>query len=145
MWKFFCTFAAFNNSVVMEKQVKGYTRRGKNGKTIVVKAHTRKCDGATCGKGAGEEFAEKKKKCPFTEALTRSGFSVSPSEKYGKGGFAISHMETGVSGKKEKTVVATFNAEKKTVKPVHGYFAGHPTGKRIQKMCKKLGIEFNNA
>jgi hypothetical protein len=40
----------------MEKQVKGYTRKGKNGKTIVVKAHTRKCSGATCGKDAGKEF-----------------------------------------------------------------------------------------
>ena len=40
----------------MEKQVKGYTRKGKNGKTIVVKAHTRKCSGVTCGKGSGKEF-----------------------------------------------------------------------------------------
>lgn len=44
----------------MEKQVKGYTRKGKNSKTIVVKAHTRKCNGASCGKDAGKEFSKKK-------------------------------------------------------------------------------------
>lgn len=44
----------------MEKQVKGYTRKGKNGKTIVVKAHTRKCEGKSCAAGAGSEFSKRK-------------------------------------------------------------------------------------
>lgn len=38
----------------MERQVKAYTRKGKNGKVIRVAAHTRKCEGVSGAKGSAE-------------------------------------------------------------------------------------------
>lgn len=46
-----------------EAKVKSYTRKTKSGKTIQVRAHSRKCEGGSCAdkKGAGDELAKKMK------------------------------------------------------------------------------------
>ena len=47
-----------------EAEVKSYTRKTKSGKTVQVRAHSRKCAGGSCAdkKGAGSEYADKLRK-----------------------------------------------------------------------------------
>lgn len=47
-----------------EAKVKSYTRKTKSGKTIKVKAYSRKCEGRSCAdkKGSGGEYAKKNRK-----------------------------------------------------------------------------------
>lgn len=46
-----------------EAKVKSYTRKTKSGKTVQVRAHSRKCEGGSCTnkKGAGVEYSDKAK------------------------------------------------------------------------------------
>lgn len=45
---------------MVEAKVKSYTRKTKSGKTVQVRAHSRKCEGGSCAdkKGAGKEFTD---------------------------------------------------------------------------------------
>ena len=61
-----------------EAKVKSYTRRTKSGKTVQVRAHSRKCKGGSCvdKKGAGVEYSDKAK------SYYRKGY-LTQASKYG--------------------------------------------------------------
>jgi len=50
--------------------------------------------------------------------------------------------EIGYGGTPDRTMVGTVNHESKAVRPCHGYYAPHPTGKRLKKYAKVLGYEY---
>lgn len=83
MWKFFCTFAAFNFwTMQKEKTVRTYQRRTKTGKVVTVHKHTAKYDAAEAQreaakkKGAGEELSAKKASKPQVSATPDYGFTA---------------------------------------------------------------------
>ena len=50
--------------------------------------------------------------------------------------------EAGYDGEPTRTMVGHVNNKNKTVSPAHGYYAPHPTGKRLKKYAKVLGYEY---
>lgn len=57
-----------------EAKVKSYTRKTKSGKTVQVRAHSRKCEGGSCAdkKGAGIEYSDALKKRYMKGYLSRA-------------------------------------------------------------------------
>jgi len=41
-----------------------------------------------------------------------------------------------------ETMVAVINHERKTIRPAHGYYPPHKTGKKTKKYAKKIGYEY---
>jgi hypothetical protein len=52
------------------------------------------------------------------------------------------NKEIDYNGELSRTLVATVNHKLKIVRPMHGYYAPHPTGKQIVKYAKSLGYEY---
>lgn len=75
------------------------------------------------------------------QALQNAGYEIV--DRMNEDGFRIiSHKDLGLTGKPEW--VASYMPKAGYVKPTHGYFMPHPTGRKIAKICSQFGVEFNN-
>ena len=75
------------------------------------------------------------------QALQNAGYEIV--DRRNEDGFRIiSPKDLGLTGKPEW--VAYYSPKYGYVKPTHGYFMPHPTGRKIAKICSQFGVEFNN-
>ena len=75
------------------------------------------------------------------QALQNAGYVIA--DRRNEDGFrVISPKDLGPTGEPEW--VASYMPKAGYVKPTHGYFMPHPTGRKIAKICSQFGVEFNN-
>lgn len=75
------------------------------------------------------------------QALQNAGYDIV--DRRNEDGFRIiSHKDLGLTGEPEW--VASYMPKAGYVKPTHGYFMPHPTGRKIARICSQFGVEFNN-
>lgn len=75
------------------------------------------------------------------QALQNAGYEIID-RRDGDGFRIISPKDLGLTGEPEW--VASYMPKAGYVKPTHGYFMPHPTGRKIAKICSQFGVEFNN-
>lgn len=75
------------------------------------------------------------------QALQNAGYVIV--DRRNEDGFRIiSPKDLGLTGEPEW--VASYMPKAGYVKPTHGYFMPHPTGRKIARICSQFGVEFNN-
>lgn len=62
--------------------------------------------------------------------------------KQNDGGYFVYHWEIGYGGISDWTLVAIYNKTNNSMRPAHGYYEPHPTGKFLSKKAKLFGIDW---
>lgn len=116
---------------MVEAKVKSYTRKTKSGKTVQVRAHSRKCKGGSCAdkQGSGDEIYRIKKSKSVASALEKhlskvKEMSLRPGKNLGQEGIKKLTL-LGFKGKKEKNGTTTYQH------PKYGYVHVSESGKCI--------------
>lgn len=116
-----------------EAKVKSYTRKTKSGKTIQVRAHSRKCEGGSCAdkQGSGDEIYRIKK-------LHKAGFGYAAEDLAKKHGLKV-YGKGGVVGEEKpqdnKKVVDELLSKTRIKNPPKSSY---------NSMAKKMGLKLTS-